>query len=477
MSTDTTQNTVNERVPTMKRRPPALLFLIGAYFCSLGSGFLRFSNKPLVPWLWAGFILCLIGAKWAESAPPPLPRPKKTLPAPPAAPPPHPRLISAEPVTTGSPRKNTVYLRPMGIDLLANGGYSPDNGSTWEALKPNPDFDSSLPKGYRRESFPLFVDQKHGRVLWIVNSLDTLGLDPNIVEPPVALEAYYLRYRVSTDGGRTWLFDEPIIQEGNYSLEHPIEGVWKNKNGLFMGDYGSLPIRTRAGKILVPAQACILGPNGKLASPGGGFTYTDVVVLIGSWTSRDRLKWEVARVQADPARTTRGIIEPTLAELPDGRLLMVMRGSNGGSKDPDFKLPAYKWSSISSDGGYTWSKPAPWTYDDGTPFYSPSSMSQLVPHSSGRLFWVGNISGQNPRGNDPRRPLVIGEVDRKTLRLIRSSVLVIDDLKPGDTEGVELCAHTAVFEDRPSRELWIPMSRHTGGYKKSTPYLYRIGVE
>jgi hypothetical protein len=65
-------------------------------------------------------------------------------------------------------------------------------------------------------------------------------------------------------------------------------------------------------------------------------------VLIGTWTDGDRLQWTMSqRVQADPKRTTRGLIEPTLAELPDGHILMVMRGSNGGSADPDFHLPSH----------------------------------------------------------------------------------------------------------------------------------------
>ena len=38
------------------------------------------------------------------------------------------------------------------------------------------------------------------------------------------------------------------------------------------------------------------------------------------------------------------------------------------------------------------------TYADGGDFYSPSACSQLVLHSSGRLFWIGNIAPQNPNG-------------------------------------------------------------------------------
>jgi hypothetical protein len=52
-------------------------------------------------------------------------------------------------------------------------------------------------------------------------------------------------------------------------------------------------------------------------------------------------------------------------------------------------------------------------------------MSALFRHSSGRVYWVGHITPENPRGNLPRRPLVIGEVDPKNLKLIRDCVVVV----------------------------------------------------
>jgi hypothetical protein len=302
--------------------------------------------------------------------------------------------------------------------------------------------------------------------------MDTPGLDPNIGEPPVALETYYLRYRVSTDGGRTYLFDEPIVQKG-HTPENPFDNVYRGKNGIFIGDVGSHPLRTRTGRILVPAQACKVGPDGKLANPGGGWTYTDVIIIIGKWVKDNRLEWEISQpIEGDPARSTRGMIEPTLAELPDGRLLCVMRGSNGGAKDPEFKLPSYRWFSVSKDGGYHWTKPEPWTYTDGSPFFSPSSMSQLLKHSSGRYFWIGNLSESSCQGNNPRYPLVIGEVHRKSLRLVKDSLLVIDSRQP-DEPGVNL-SHWWGFEDRDTKEVVVVGARYSANYSQSPPVEYRI---
>ena len=168
-----------------------------------------------------------------------------------------------------------------------------------------------------------------------------------------------------------------------------------------------------------------------------------------------RINWELsALVKGDPARSTRGMDEPTVAPLADGRLLMVLRGSNGTQP----ALPGRRWVAFSADAGRTWTTPAPWTYADGGEFFSPSSCSQLVPHSSGRLFWIGNIVPTNPTGNQPRHPLVIGEVDIRSGLLRRDTVRVIDDHRPGDSPLLALSNFSAP-EDRATGEIVVNLTR------------------
>jgi len=103
-------------------------------------------------------------------------------------------------------------------------------------------------------------------------------------------------------------------------------------------------------------------------------------------------------------------------------------------------------------------EPEPWTYADGGEFFSPRSCSQLVPHSSGRLFWIGNIVPENPTGNQPRTPLVIGEVDVKSGLLRQETVWVIDDRKAGD-RPLPARSNFSAREDRETGEVVVNLSR------------------
>jgi hypothetical protein len=389
------------------------------------------------------------------------------------------RLVSRSLTATEPGYHSAVYLQPTGACLRSGDRVSTNNGRAWNTEPMPPDFVSGLPHGYRRTPVASALDPLTGRLITIFNAMDTPGLDPSINEPPVAQQTYYLRYRVSADSGKSWRFDEPIVQAGNFTAQHPFEGIWVGKNALYLGDRGCVPIVTWAGRVLLPTQTTPLGPDGKLWNPVGARTYTDVLVLIGTWTNGDRLSWRASqRVVADPKRTVRGLFEPTLAEFPDGRILMVMRGSNGGKADPQCELPSYKWFAISPDGGETWSAPGPWTFADGQPFFSPSSMSALFRHSSGRYFWAGNLSALNCRGNLPRWPLVVGEVDPRSLKLVHSSVLAVDTQRPEDkTRGRLDLSHLTLLEDRENKQIILAYPRSYNAYKSNEWATVRLALK
>jgi hypothetical protein len=159
------------------------------------------------------------------------------------------------------------YVKPTGLQMIKKAEYfSPDNGATWSKRPPKPDFDSDVPHGHRRGQYAPVVDPVNGNIVTVVLSLDQYA-DPNIAEPRIGEKAYYLRYRVSTDGGVTYLFDEPMVQVGK-TQANPFDGVYTGRNGYYIGDgSGDRIIHTQSSRLIVPAQASVLGSDGQFVYP------------------------------------------------------------------------------------------------------------------------------------------------------------------------------------------------------------------
>jgi len=193
------------------------------------------------------------------------------------------------------------------------------------------------------------------------------------------------------------------------------------------------------------------------------------VLFMGQWdpASKEYLWRPGGRVEISPDDSARGLMEPEVAELTGGRLLVVWRGSTQGWDGSVSKMPGRKFFSISTDGGQTLSPPAEWKYAEGSSFYSPSSFHRMIRHSNGRLYWIGNISRDPPVGNSPRYPLILAEVDEANAALKRSTVTAIDDRQIGqgdiqfsnfplleDRLTHELILHITTFGQEPSRQDW-----------------------
>ncbi len=325
--------------------------------------------------------------------------------------------------------------------------HSRDHGRTWSAPVERATGEKRPAGMMRRHPRAGWVDPHGDRLIepWVEGVLPT-------DDPLEGLRQWNIYYTV--DGGPV---QQVICHGAEFGPRHPLPGVWTGKNSVMIGDMTGRPIALRNRRILLPVSISPLDASGtKLYNPAGAYTYHDSAVLIGTWRTGKRLEWEMGDpIKADPTRATRGMDEPTLAELADGRILIVMRGSN--DKSPE--LPSHRWHAFSSDGGRSWTTPAPWTYSNGEPFFSPSSCSQLLAHpKNGRLYWLGNITPGNPRGNRPRYPFVMGEVDRRSGLLMRETVRVIDDKEPADDPLLTLSNFYA-REDREAGGIALHMTR------------------
>lgn len=360
---------------------------------------------------------------------------------------------------------------------------SPDGGATWGPATEAATGERRPEGTWRRYPRAGHVDAATDRYV----TVRVEGVLPTD-EPLEGMRQWMLHYTVSADGGRTDLVDEPIIHAGSdadgaaFNADHPLPGVWRGRAGVMLGDLTCVPLTLRggsdAGDILTPCQICPVGPDGVFVNKGGGFTFHDSAVLHGRWIDGGpRLSWRLSeRVIGDPERSTRGFLEATIAEVTPGRVLMVMRGSN----DVRPELPGYRWYAISEDSGWTFGPVRPWTDTDGEPLHSPSACSQLLDHSGGRLFWIGNLCRGNPRGNGPRYPIVIAEVERERGLLRRDTVTVIDDRQLGESERLTLSNFYA-REERGSGDVLLYLPRYyarpgSAGNFEADNMVYRIAV-
>lgn len=375
---------------------------------------------------------------------------------------------------------HTYHTRSDTADLAVY-RRSSDGGSTWGAATEVATGERRAGGMWRRYPRAGSVDAATDRYV----TVRVEGVLPTD-EPLEGMRQWMLHYAVSEDGGRTDVVDEPLVHAGSdadgapFDADHPLPGVWRGRAGVMLGDLTCVPMTLRggrdAGDILVSCQICPVGPDGAFLNKGGGFTFHDTAVLHGRWVDGGpRLRWLMSeRIIGDPLRSTRGFLEATIAELSPGRLLVVMRGSN----DVRPELPGYRWYAISDDCGWTFGAVRPWTDIAGAPLHSPSACSQLLDHSDGRLFWLGNLCTGNPRGNSPRYPIVIAEVDRGNGLLRRDTITVIDDRQPGEPERLTLSNFYA-REERGSGDILLYLPRY---YARVNPFeadnmVYRIAVD
>lgn len=370
-----------------------------------------------------------------------------------------------------------IRLRFLDIsnDIFDDGSlsFSSDNGRTWRDQRPNVVGKKTTGGTLRRFECIGFTDPVENKLITLY--LEGLFKHDDLLE---GVSQYYVNYRVSDDGGRTSLVDERIIQKGGdasgaYDAHHPFKDTWVGKNAIMLPLIPPI-VRTKQGHLCLIVSRSLLGPDGKSYNPGGGFTWLEEMVLIGRWQKGGRIEWEpVAGLSLPPTKSTRGLDECTLAERPDGTLLLVMRGSN----DAEGKIPGHKWFATSRDAGFTWSEIRPWGYADGSLFFSSASMCQLLPHSNGKLYWLGNISAENARANLPRDIFSISEVDPRSHLLKKDTLFIIDRAQPQDPPDTQL-SNFAAHEDRQTGEIIVnvPYFTNPGGGWVGDTYRYRVGV-
>jgi len=180
-----------------------------------------------------------------------------------------------------------------------------------------------------------------------------------------------------------------------------------------------------------------------------------VMCFIGRWNKTDMdYNWKKSNSIFVPRQVSSRGLGGGVSELKNGNLLLIMRGTNTA------KTPGRKWFSVSGNGGLTWGDIKDMRYDSGEQFYSPASDFQTIRSSkTGKLYWVGNICNEPPRGDRPRYPLQIVEIDEDGPSFRKDTVTVIDDRDPNrDSELLQL-SNFSLLENRETQNIEIYMTR------------------
>jgi hypothetical protein len=184
--------------------------------------------------------------------------------------------------------------------------FSHDNGATWGA--PVMKLRSHLvPEGrIRYAENACFCDRDSGKLLTFCSR----GL--------------YRGDRIEVD----------TLFEVTWDEHDPATGLWRGEQVILHDLPGGLgisfcfPLLTKSGRLLVPAYSVLRGEDSQpVHYPGYAASLETALVMRGLRGADGGWDWELGEtVHVDPEKTSRGYSENALAELPDGRIAMVMRG-------------------------------------------------------------------------------------------------------------------------------------------------------
>ena len=205
------------------------------------------------------------------------------------------------------------------------------------------------------------------------------------------------------------------------------------------------------GDILVPlgpnVRTCcrIAGLDVDTVFPSSPDIMRGVIIARGRWNA-EKAGYEFSfskPIVAPDVFTSRGLDEPTVAELESGRIIVVCRGSNVVNPAWHTRISrtavGYKWFTFSDDGGKTFAPIMPWHMDTRESVYSSATISQFFRIPGKGMYWVGNITDPAiTSGNFPRFPLLIARIDETDGTLIKDSITVIDTKRTDEPVGVQL---------------------------------------
>jgi hypothetical protein len=227
-------------------------------------------------------------------------------------------------------------------------------------------------------------------------------------------------------------------------------------------------VRNAAGQWAAPQKLVWDDPRGKtIYTCGCGQRVTldngDVLIPISYGAQQNQPRnVTVVRARFDGTRLTiadvgneltnsagRGLLEPSLTHL-DGRYYLTIRAED------------QRGYVSSSTDGLNWQPAQPWAWDDGEPLSMSTTQQHWLVHSDALFLVYNRKDASNEKVVRWRSPLYVAEVDRKTLRLLRSTEQIVLPLQGDvaiDPRRVALMGNFHVTTASPE-ESWVTVGEN-----------------
>ncbi len=258
-------------------------------------------------------------------------------------------------------------------------------------------------------------------------------------------------YQLSHDGGATWSDPVQVIDSrSGYDETNWAPGVVYGTQGARSGRHVFLPNGT-----LVIGFDIMQPDQPKSFPPGMGGYYIETIYAQAEFSADHRsLDWRFGDpIAVEFPGSVVGCCEASLAWLGGTRLFNTMRCQGSEAHG----IQSVRHTTVSDDGGLTWSGPRPLVYDDGETVWTPASVHQFYRNSSsGKTYVLANFLPGPVYGQTPRYPLGIAEFDTEQLCVVRDTVRVIQDLPEGAPKSRRY-TNFGMYEDRETGELVLLM--------------------
>jgi len=327
--------------------------------------------------------------------------------------------------------------------------FSTDNGRTWTPFQRDPERDIRVKDGQAREPyiFGACHDPEANRMVRTTLMRTHKG-DPR--KGGLSSYADHTLWQTSTDDGNTW--DAPKLLKyedgGDYLAEDFGNADYLDHNRSYSG-YNVISLGEGGVATAYCRNVSFVNEKGETENVCG------VVLAVGRWDkTKNTYQWTHSNpVAVSLAMSDRGLMEPWVAQLSNGDLLVDMRGNATKIN------PGRNFYALSKDGGKTLGDARELKFDDGTQFYAPSSLSMMLRHSkTGVLYWFGNLSDQPTSGNSPRYPLYIAEIDEAKPAIRRETLTIIDDYDPKTQTAAVQFSNFSLVENRETRDFDLYMT-------------------